>query len=82
MAYPEDRTEGVGPGTHVGYRTEVFKRSVFLLKGIPHRIALSQHFDFLCLNLDGLAAAYRLDQGTFYCKAGSGGDLCYQRLVE
>ena len=82
VADPQNSSEGVGPWTHVGYRTEILQGSVLLLERVSHRVAFAQNLDFLCLDLHGLSAADRLHQHTFDREARSGCHLGDKALVE
>ena len=57
VPYPEDCSERVGPESHVCDCPEIFEGGVLLLERISHRVTFTVQFDFLCLDLDTLAAA-------------------------
>ena len=78
----EHCAESVGAEPHMGNRTEVLEGSILLLEREAHRIAFAIDFDLLCLDLYSLAAADRLHEVTLYRKAGAGGNLLEELLVE
>ena len=54
---------------------EVLEGSVFLLEREAHGVAFTVYFYFLGLDLDGLSAAHRLDEGAGDTDARTGSDL-------